>query len=309
MTADPAIQTMMVEANGLAFEVDTCGSGDRLALCLHGFPEAACSWRYQLPLLAELGYRVWAPNQRGYGRSTRPPKIDDYRTAALVADVAALIDVSGARSVTLIGHDWGAAIAWLFATDRVRPLERLVIMNVPHPAIFAQRLRTVEQALRSWYILFFQLPWLPEFILRRNAAEPIARAFRASAADPTRFGPDVLDVYRRNALAPGALTALLNWYRALARDARRHAARAYPPIDIPTLLIWGEADVALSKATTLGTERYVHDLTLRYLPGVSHWVQQDAPETVNAMVSAFLRGLDVPEASEIFAPARGTTAQ
>jgi len=293
------IETIFVAANGLRFEVDVCGHGDRLALCLHGFPEAAFSWRYQLPLLAGLGYRVWAPNGRGYGQTTRPPNVDDYRTDRLVADVAGLIDASGARSVTLIGHDWGAAVAWLFATDRVRALERLVIMNVPHPALFARRLRSLDQALRSWYILFFQLPRIPEWALGWNRAAPIARAFLSSAHDKSRFPPAVLDVYRRNALAPGALTAMLNWYRAVVRDAPRHARREYPPIDVPTLLIWGEADLALTMATTFGTDRFVHDLTLRYLPGVSHWVQQDAPATVNAMLAAFLRGEPVPTHAEV----------
>jgi pimeloyl-ACP methyl ester carboxylesterase len=299
MPADWPIETIAVEANGLRFEVDTCGAGDRLALCLHGFPEASISWRHQLPLLAQLGYRAWAPNGRGYGGTSRPTKVDDYRPELLVADVAALIDVSAAHSVTLIGHDWGAAVAWLFATDRVRPLERLVIMNVPHPAIFARRLRTVRQALRSWYILFFQLPWLPEFVLGLNRAEPIARAFRSTAANPGQFPDSVLDVYRRNALVPGALTAMLDWYRATVRNARRYASRSYPPIDVPTLMIWGEADVALGKETTLGTEQYVRDLTVRYLPHISHWVQQDAPGIVNAMLGAFLRAERVPEAHEI----------
>jgi pimeloyl-ACP methyl ester carboxylesterase len=223
----PAVETLFVEANGLRFEVDACGRGDRLALLLHGFPECAFSWRYQIPLLADLGYRVWAPNQRGYGRTTRPPCVADYAPHHLVADVAALVDASGARTVTLIGHDWGAAVAWLFASGAVRPLERLVIMNVPHPAIFAQQLRRPRQALRSWYILFFQLPWLPERMLRLNRAEPIARAFRASAAHPDRFPSDVTDVYRRNALQPGALTAMLNWYRALPRDAARTARSTF----------------------------------------------------------------------------------
>jgi pimeloyl-ACP methyl ester carboxylesterase len=299
MTDRQPIETIFVEANGLRFEVDTCGEGDRLALCLHGFPEAAYSWRRQLPLLAELGYRVWAPNQRGYGRTSRPPHVDDYRTGRLVADIAGLIDVSGARSVTLIGHDWGAAVAWLFATDRVRPLERLVIMNVPHPALFARCLRTFAQARRSWYMFFFQLPKLPELALRWNRAEPVARAFLSTARDKSKFPPEVLEVYRRNALAPGALTAMLNWYRALFRDMRRQTRRAYPVIEVPTLMIWGEADAALTKATTYGTERFVRDLTIRYLPGVSHWVQQDAPLAVNALLAAFLRGEPVPQASEL----------
>jgi pimeloyl-ACP methyl ester carboxylesterase len=299
MTTGETIETIEVTANGLSFEVDTCGNGDRLALCLHGFPECAYSWRKQLPLLAGLGYRAWAPNQRGYGRTTRPPNVADYRPGLLVADVAALIDASGARSVTLIGHDWGAAVAWLFASDRVRPLERLVIMNVPHPAIFAERLRSPRQALRSWYMLFFQLPRVPELLLSMNGAAAIGRAFIASAHDKSQFPPEVLDVYRRNALAPGALTAMLNWYRALGRGARSQARRRFATIDVPTLLIWGEADVALTKETTYGTERYVRDLTIRYLPNVSHWVQQDAPREVNAMLTAFLEDRYVPEMREI----------
>ena len=234
----------------------------------------------------------------------RPTTVDAYSTDRLVADVAALIDASGARSVTLIGHDWGAAVAWLFASDRVRPLERLVIMNVPHPACFARALGTVRQALRSWYILFFQLPSIPEFVLGFRRAEPIVRAFRTRSGNAQAFGPEVLAVYRRNALEPGALTAMLNWYRALRRDASRHARRHYPAIDVPTLLIWGEDDFALTKETTRGTDRFVDDLTVRFLPGVSHWVQQDAPVAVNAMLTAFLRGERVPEAAEIRADGR-----
>ncbi len=298
--ADPPIVPIAVEANGLRFAVETCGSGDRLALCLHGFPEAAIAWRAQLPVLARLGYRAWAPDLRGYGATSRPRTIAAYRVERLVADVAALIDAADVRSVTLIGHDWGAAIAWLVATDRVRTLERLVIMNVPHPAIFARRIWTVPQALRSWYMLFFQLPWLPERVLAWNEAEPIARAFGGSAGDARRVPAEAIAVYRRNALRPGALTAMLNWYRALARDARDLARRSYPAIDVPTLMLWGEADVALTKATTYGTDEFVRDLTLRYLPAVSHWVQQAAPDAVNAMLEAFLLGQHVPMWSEVF---------
>ncbi len=309
MNVREPIETIVVEAGGLRFEVETCGRGDRLALCLHGFPEAAISWRAQLPVLAALGYRAWAPNLRGYGRTTRPPSVQAYRTALLVGDVAALIDAAAARSVTLIGHDWGAALAWLVAIDRVRRLERLVIMNVPHPALFARELRKLPQALRSWYIAFFQLPGLPEAVLGWNDAAAVGYAFRALATHPGRFPAAVIDVYRANAAEPGALTAMINWYRALARDSRRFAARAYPVVEVPTLMIWGEADIALSKSTTFGTHDYVRDLTLRYLPGISHWVQQDAPEMVNAMIVAFLSNARVPEAREISPTGRVTVTR
>ncbi|HTW84539.1 MAG TPA: alpha/beta hydrolase [Candidatus Sulfotelmatobacter sp.] len=292
-----ATATTFVEANGGRFEVETCGEGDRLALCLHGFPEHAISWRHQAPLLASLGYRVWMPNQRGYGNSARPAATSAYAMEHLLADVAGLIDASGARSVTLLGHDWGAMVAWVFAIRQVRPLERLVIMNVPHPATFRAALRTSwRQKLRSSYVSFFHLPWLPESLLGLDRAEPIAQTFLLSSCDRSRFPRDVLEVYKRNAARPGALHAMLAWYRAnvggggLAAQLRA----GVPIVEVPTLVLWGTADVALGVETIAGLDRYVRDLTVRYLPGVSHWVQQEAPEAVNEKLAAFARGEPVP---------------
>jgi pimeloyl-ACP methyl ester carboxylesterase len=288
MSATPAFR--FIPANGLEFEVLEAGEGDRLALCLHGFPEHALSWRAQIPVLVELGYRVWAPNQRGYGNTSRPLDVEAYAIENLMGDVAALIDASEARSVTLIGHDWGAAVAWFFALRRLRPLDRLVIMNVPHPAVFSKSLRdSRRQRARSWYMGFFQLPRLPEWLLGLDGARAIGRAFTASACEPERFTPDVLAVYREQAAKPGALTAMLNWYRAAARGGMlRQVKLGFPPIDVPTLMLWGEEDVALGKETTYGTHRYVTDLRLHYIPGASHWVQQDAAERVNEELRRFL---------------------
>lgn len=283
------VETRFIQANGLCFEVEQCGSGDRLALCLHGFPECSYSWRYQLPLLAGLGYRVWAPNLRGYGRSSRPKKAADYRADLLLADIAALIDAAACQSVVLIGHDWGAALAWLFAIRKLRPLEGLVIMNVPHPARFIHCLKTWKQLRRSWYILFFQIPGLPERLLGFNNAWLLGKAIRHAAVDKSRFPDKVIDIYRHNAAQPGALRRMLNYYRALFRDfLRRRYQKNFPVIETPTLMIWGEEDVALGKETTYGTERYVNDLTLHYLPGISHWAQQEAPEQVNAILENWL---------------------
>ena len=291
--SDSPITTRFVDANGLRFEIHECGSGDRLALCLHGFPEHAYAWRHQLPLLARLGYRAWAPCLRGYGRSSRPGRIDDYRMDRLTADVAGLIDVAGAASTVLIGHDWGGGIAWATALGRLRPLEGLIIMNAPHPALFVAGLLRWPQIRRSWYIFAFQLPILPELLLRRRRARAIAGAFRRMAVDKTRFPAEVLEVYRRQALEPGALTAMINYYRA--NRALFRQTRAGDPhqsltrtLDVPTLMIWGEADTALGKELTYGTERLVRDLTVRYLPGVSHWVQQEAPELVNELIETWL---------------------
>jgi epoxide hydrolase 4 len=294
---DPRIETRFVTANHLRFEVDVCGQGDRLALCLHGFPEHSFSWRHQLPMLADLGYQVWAPNLRGYGRSDRPEGMAAYAIETLLADVAGLIDASGCRETVLLAHDWGAVIAWYFAMRRLRPLTKLVICNVPHPAPAQKALRgSFAQMRKSWYILFFQIPGLAERVLGRNGAAAVGDAIRRSSVEPDRFPEEVLDVYRRNAAQPGALTAMINYYRALVRGggAKRQRDLGYPVIDVPTLMIWGEEDSALTRETTYGTEEYVRDLTIRYLPRVSHWVQQEAPEIVNAMIEAFIAGRTVP---------------
>jgi pimeloyl-ACP methyl ester carboxylesterase len=296
---EPVIHTRFVQANSLSFEVDQCGDGDRLALCLHGFPECSYSWRHQLPVLARLGYTAWAPNLRGYGRSSRPSRVRDYGMPNLLADVAGLIDAAGKRSTVLIGHDWGGAIGWNLVLQRVRPVERFIVLNLPHPVLFFKRLFRFPQVLRSWYIFFFQIPWVPEWLLRGRGAKAIGNAFRAMAVDKSRFPDEVLNFYRRQALQPGALTAMINYYRALVRDPPtrrklRHMERAI--LGVPTLMIWGERDRALGKELTYGTDKLVRDFTLRYVPDVSHWVQQEAPETVNAMIDAWLTGGPVPYA-------------
>jgi pimeloyl-ACP methyl ester carboxylesterase len=291
-----SIHHQTIRANGIDFNVATAGSGQRLALCLHGFPESSYSWRYQMPLLARLGYRVWAPDLRGYGASSRPKGVAAYALENLEEDVAALIEASGAKEVMLVAHDWGAVIAWYYAMFGRLPIARLVIMNVPHPALMEKGLRTRPQLAKSWYIFFFQLPWIPEWGLARRSCEAIGRVFRDMAVDKGRFPDEVLRVYREAAAAPGALTAMLNYYRALIRGIRRIRRRGIAPINIPTLMIWGEVDAALGKELTYGTQEYVGNLTLRYLPNVSHWVQQEAPETVNAMIEAWLLGRDVPYA-------------
>lgn len=284
-------ESICVDAGPLRFEVLTAGdpTSRRLALCLHGFPEHAFSWRHQLPALADLGYRVWAPNQRGYGGTTpRFPDVASYRIEHLLADVAALIDAADVDSVTLIGHDWGGLVAWIFALNRVAPLDKLVVMNLPHPQRFAEALRDDRaQRRRSLYERFFQLPRLPEWLFRRRGAHAIGEAFRGMAVHPERFGDDVLSVYRENALAPGAMTAMLNWYRA--NPFRRVCAGPWPRLETPTLMIWGEQDTALGKSMTERTDELVRDVTIHYL-NASHWVQQDAPDDVNAILREWLGG-------------------
>jgi len=298
---DAPIKTSMIEANGLTFEVDMCGDGPKFALALHGFPESKYSWRYQLPLLAKLGYTVWAPNLRGYGKSSRPLGKKNYALSHLVDDVAGLVDAAAARGhkgpVTLLAHDWGGIIGWTFALRGVRPLERFIVMNLPHPHLFQKAVRRWAQLKRSWYILFFQIPWLPEKLMLARGAKAVGDAFYNMAVDKRRFPEEVLTHYKQNALIPGAMTAMINYYRGAFGDKTLSEEWADPPtLKTPTLMIWGEHDVALGKELTYGTEDLVSDFTVRYLPEVSHWVQQEAPETVNAMIEAWLSGQEVPQA-------------
>ena len=293
---DERINTETVSANGLRFEVDQCGdqSSRKLALCLHGFPEHSVSWRNQLPMLGELGYKAWAPNLRGYGNSSILPDMQDYSIENLMADVGALIDAADCDETVLIAHDWGAVIAWFFAMRNIRPLSKLIICNVPHPAAGREG-AGLEQLKKSWYIFFFQIPGLPEWLIGRRSSD-MGEMIRSSSARPEMYPDEVIQVYSENARRHGGMTAMVNYYRALFRGggAKRQRALGMPVIETPTLMLWGEDDMALTKETTYGTEKWVSDFTIRYLPRISHWVQQDAPKEVNAMMSAFLKGETVP---------------
>ena len=286
------ITTRTIAANGLDFAIDECGAGPDIALCLHGFPESRFSWRHQLPLLADLGWHAVAPDLRGYGGTTRPTARSDYHIDHLVADTAALFDALGARKRLLIAHDWGAIIAWILALRDTTPLDGLIIMNVPHPRVFRDVLRSSwAQKRKSWYVAFFQLPWLPEAMLGARHAEGIGKVFTDSAVNKASFPPDVIAHYRDNAARPGALTAMINYYRANFPNILEEPARV---IETPTLMVWGEQDVALDIALTQGYGPLVRDFTLVRLPEASHWVQQDAPEAVNTALTDWLNRLPPP---------------
>ncbi len=280
-----AITSRTIAANGLDFAIDECGSGPDIALCLHGFPESRHSWRHQLALLADLGWHAVAPDLRGYGSSSRPHRQSDYHIDQLVADTGALFDVLGARRRLLVAHDWGALIAWIFAQREVQPLDGLVIMNVPHPFVFKQTLKTWAQRRKSWYVGFFQIPLLPEALLGANGARGIGKAFTDSAVDKAAFPASLIDHYRSNARQPGALKAMIDYYRA---NFPNILDEPVVKIEVPTLMIWGEQDVAIDIANTVGYGPLVGDFTLVRLPQASHWVQQDAPAAVNMAMSAWL---------------------
>jgi pimeloyl-ACP methyl ester carboxylesterase len=289
------ITSRIIEANGLRFAIDEAGAGPDVALCLHGFPESRKSWRHQLPALAAQGWRAVAPDLRGYGDSSRPGAKADYHIDRLVEDVAAMFDVLAAETAVagrpagrklLVAHDWGALIAWVVAMRRAVAIDALVVMNVPHPTVFRDVLKTSwAQKKKSWYVAFFQLPKLPEAMLGRDGAAGIAGAFLGSAVNKANFPPEIIAHYRENALQPGALTAMINYYRANFPGVLDEPGAV---IEVPVLMIWGERDLALDIALTEGYGPLVRDFTLVRLPDASHWVQQDAPDAVNAAMTGWL---------------------
>ena len=280
-----------VSANHLSFRVAVAGSGDRLLLCLHGFPESAVSWRHQVSPLAGAGYRIWAPDLRGYAGTARPADLNAYHIEALLEDVTALIEAAKARRVVLVGHDWGGIIAWYYAMRHPAAVEALVILNAPHPAQFERELRRWRQFCRSWYAALFQIPWLPEALLASGHARVIGAIFERMRIQPEHLPDDIVHLYRQQACAPGALTAMLNYYRAalLGGGAARQQKLGYPVIDIPTLVIWGLQDCALARENLDGLEKFVTDLTIVKIENAGHFVHQDDPQRVTHEILSWLQ--------------------
>ena len=268
-----------VAANQLSFRVAAAGFGDRLILCLHGFPESAISWQHQIDPLAQAGYRVWAPDLRGYGGTTRPTGIDAYRIESLMDDVTGLLDAAQVQRAILVGHDWGGIIAWYYAMRHAGRVEALIIVNAPHPACFEREVRHWRQLHRSWYMGFFQMPWLPEAALSASHGYVIGEIFRRMAE---QMPDDRIQLYRRQACEPGALTAMLNYYRAALRGggALRQRRLGYPAVPVPTLVIWGIQDQALVSQNLDRLNEFVDDLTVVTVTDAGHFVHEDKPEQV-----------------------------
>jgi pimeloyl-ACP methyl ester carboxylesterase len=232
-----------------------------------------------------------APDLRGYNETDSPAW--GYELDVLVNDVVSLIRELGPTKAILVGHDWGGVIAWALAIAYPQRVERLIVLNAPHPARFAEELgRNWRQMLRSWYMVFFQLPFLPEAAISYDDYAGLERIFRGTAVDSSHFGDEDIRMFKAALSRPGALTAALNYYRALMRQGSRGMFRGTDMrVHAPTLMIWGEQDMALGKELTYGTERFVPDLRIRYLPRCSHWVQQECPMEVNSAILEFLSGL------------------
>jgi pimeloyl-ACP methyl ester carboxylesterase len=297
-------------ANGVRLHYVEAGDpDDPLVLLLHGFPEFWYAWRHQLPALAEAGYHVIAPDLRGYNTSEKPPGVGAYRLTRLVDDVISLIEEFTERAGSegsdeaqlplLVGHDWGGAIAWEVAIRHPEAIERLAILNAPHPERFQRELGSASQLRKSWYMFFFQLPGVPERAIRAGNYRVLDRLLREDPVDPDAFDSVDIERYTEALSKPGALTAAINYYRALAREnpigtlrralvGRSGRPPAYRRVQVPTLLIWGEQDSALSVSLTEGLDGWVENLRVERLPEASHWVQADAPETVNDLLVDFL---------------------
>lgn len=276
-----------ITTNQVTLHYVTQGKGS-LMLMLHGFPEFWYSWRHQIQEFAQ-DYHVVAPDLRGYNDSEKPQDVSAYAISELVQDVKGLIEGLGYESCVLVGHDWGGAIAWYFADAYPQMVERLIVMNIPHPAKFAEGIKTPQQLLRSWYIFFFQLPWLPEMLLQWDDYRAIAAAFTEMAIDQTAITQQDQEAYKDAAAKRGALTAMLNYYRQIFPSILNSRQKQWRVLDIPTLMIWGEEDTALGKELTYGTDQYVKNLQIRYLPHCSHWVQQEQPQLVNRYLREFLQ--------------------
>ena len=261
-----------------------------LVVLLHGFPDFWYSWRFQIPALAAAGFRVIAPDMRGYNLSSRPASVSAYAPAHLAADVRDLIAERGASRAFVAGHDWGAAVAWLTAIRHPEVVERLAILDVPHPRRMLEALRRPgRQLLRSWYIFFFQLPWLPERALQAGNWRAFRRVFEHDARAGA-FTPADIELYREAWSQPGALTAMLGYYRASMRRPPAPAGGGpLAPVQAPTLVIWGERDRHLGPELAEPRREDVPNLEGVVRLPASHWVQHDEPERVSELLIDFFR--------------------
>lgn len=275
----------MIDLGDVTLHVAQAGPEDGpVVILLHGFPEFWFGWRKQILALAAAGFRVWAPDQRGYNLSEKPRSVRSYSLDVLAQDVTGLMDAAGVERACVVGHDWGAAVAWWLGMHHPNRLGKLTILNVPHPAVFLPFLRSHPgQMLKSWYMLFFQVPYLPELVVRKMGRLALDRT-----AQPGTFCEDDLKRYQRAWDQPGAMKAMINWYRAAARQGG-FGSIADPTVTVPTLIIWGEEDAFLDKRMADHSIELCQQGELVKLPGITHWVQHEAPERVHRLLIEHFR--------------------
>jgi pimeloyl-ACP methyl ester carboxylesterase len=284
--------------NGVRLHYAESGTGD-LVVLLHGFPEFWYSWRHQLKALAPH-FHVVAPDLRGYNLSDKPTKVEDYRLEVLAEDIIGLINHFGGRRAAIVGHDWGGGLAWMLAQKYADRVSKLVVMQTPPAAAWRANF-SVAQLLRSWYMFFFQLPRIPEWLIGRNNFALLHKFFEENVARPGTFSEADIAVYREAIQKPEAITAALNYYRAnvmrlMGRASASTKVKAAQDnrIHVPTLFIFGEQDVAILPKTVAGLERFMNApyRELR-IPDAGHWVQNEAPNEVNTALLDFLKNQDL----------------
>lgn len=273
-----------ITTNGVKLHYVTQGNG-ALMLMLHGFPEFWYSWRHQIPEFAD-NYQVVALDLRGYNDSDKPKAQSAYVMDEFIKDIEGVITGLGYDKCVLVGHDWGGAIAWNFAYSRPQMVEKLIILNIPHPAKMAEGLRTPQQLLRSWYMFFFQLPEIPEALIQASDYQLIDTAFTAELVNKNALTKADIEAYKNAVSKRGALTAMLNYYRNITHQ--RMLSSDWSILEVPTLMIWGEEDVALGKELTYNTQAYVRNLQIKYIANAGHLVQQEQPQLVNQYMREFL---------------------
>ena len=297
----PEIRHGYASVNGIRLHYAESGTGDDLVILLHGFPEFWYSWRHQLTALGTR-FHVVAPDMRGYNLSEKPPRVEDYSTDVLADDVIGLIDHFGAEKAAIVGHDWGAGVAWAVAQKYPERVSKLVVLQVPPAAAWRANL-TLGQLFRSWYMFFFQLPRVPEWAIRRNNFKGLDSVFKEKVGRTGSFTDADVEIYREALSQPGALTSAINYYRAnvfrIMRGSKTAATtervsgketRTDRRICVPTLFIFGEQDFAILPQTVRGVADYI-DAPYRELriADSGHWVQNEAVEEVNTALMEFLR--------------------
>jgi len=283
------LEFRVLHINGIALHVVLAGpaSGKPL-IFLHGFPEFWFAWRGQIDHFVNSGYRVILPDQRGYNLSDKPAGIASYSIELLTQDVVGLLDNVAGSKAFLVGHDWGGIVAWYLAARYSERISRTAILSVPHPRVFLKNLITNPAQLRSsWYIFLFQFPWLAEYLLRRRDWTPLVKALR-DTSPPGVFSDSDLEQYKESWARQGALTAMLNWYRA----ALFHPSKlALDPdglrVKLPALLIWGNNDQFASETMARESLQYCDDGHLEIFETATHWIQHEEPAKVNDLLSQF----------------------
>jgi pimeloyl-ACP methyl ester carboxylesterase len=282
-------QHCFAQTNQIRLHYVTQGEGD-LVILLHGFPEFWYSWRFQIPVLAKH-FKVVVPDLRGYNDSDKPT--NGYDLDTLVADIQGLIQSLGYARAHVVGHDWGGTIAWRLAQKFPHSLDRLAILNAAHPQRFLHEMvGNFDQLRRSWYVFAFQVPFVPEWLIHQNLKAFVQNLFQAQAIRKGAFSKEETQVYETALEKPGVLSAALNYYRQMLTPWNwlKDWGRSPNPVTIPTLVLWGEEDTFLCQRHTEGLDQLIHaPYRLTYIPDCGHWVQQEAPQTVNRELLNFLR--------------------